>query len=134
MPIDEKTWNAIMVSEKPPIPPGNATLLGLVTDEKANPLQGVFSTLANAGKDTATTNSEGKFEFRNIATGVYTLTCKKQGYKTDVRDIFLESGGHNVTVILETSPVPWKWLAIAGAAIAGVILLIPKPKKAVKKK
>jgi len=25
---------------------------------------------------------------------------------------------------------PWKWLAIAGAAIAGVILLIPRPKKA----
>ena len=29
---------------------------------------------------------------------------------------------------------PWQWLAIAGAAIAGVILLIRKPKKAVKKK
>jgi len=28
---------------------------------------------------------------------------------------------------------PWQWLAIAGAAIGGVILLIPKPKKAVKK-
>jgi len=28
---------------------------------------------------------------------------------------------------------PWQWLAIGGAAIAGVILLIPKPKKAVKK-
>ena len=28
---------------------------------------------------------------------------------------------------------PWKWLAIAGAAIAGVILLIPGPKKAKEK-
>ena len=29
---------------------------------------------------------------------------------------------------------PWQWLAIGGAFITGVILLIPRPKKAVKKK
>jgi len=29
---------------------------------------------------------------------------------------------------------PWQWLAIGGVAIAGVLLLIPKPKKAKEKK
>jgi len=132
---DEQTWNVINVSEEPGPPPGNASLLGVVTDQEGEPLPGVLAILTNLGEATITSDAEGKFEFRNIAKGNYKLTCKKADYKTVERYVVLESGGNDVTVILEKeSGPPWKWLAIAGAGIAGVILLIPKPKKAVKKK
>jgi hypothetical protein len=36
-------------------------------------------------------------------------------------------------VCVKKKAFPWRWLAIGGAAIVGVILLIRKPKKAVKK-
>jgi hypothetical protein len=36
-------------------------------------------------------------------------------------------------VCVKKTAFPWQWVAIAGAAIAGVILLIPKPKKAKEK-
>jgi len=131
---DEQTWNVINASEEPGPPPGNASLLGVVTDEEGQPLPGVLAILTNLGEATTTSNAEGKFEFRNIAKGNYKLTCKKAGYKTVEQYVVLESGGNDISVILIKKAVPWQWLAAGGVAIAGAILLIPKPKKAVKKK
>jgi len=131
---DEKTWNVINASEEPGPPPGNASLLGVVTDGEGQPLPGVLAIITNLGEATTTSDAEGRFEFRNIAKGNYKLTCKKAGYKTVERYVALESGGNDISVILIKEAFPWQWLAIAGAGIAGVILLIPKPKKPKEKK
>jgi len=126
---DEKTWNVINASEEPGPPPGNASLIGVVVDQEEAPLPGVLAILTNLGEATTTSDAEGRFEFRNIAKGNYQLICKKAGYKTVEQYVVLESGGNDISVILIKEAFPWQWLAIGGVALAGGILLIPKPKR-----
>ena len=54
------------------------TIMGTVTDGTIlEPLQGVSVTLSPTGK-TITTGSDGKFEFREIEAGQYTISVSKE--------------------------------------------------------
>lgn len=69
---------------------GNLT--GTVTDAKTNePLSGVSISISPSGT-TRSTGADGKFEFRDLETKEYTVTASKNGYKTDKKNVFVQTG------------------------------------------
>lgn len=60
-------------------------LLGRVLDgDTRQALGGVLLTLQGPTQTTATTGADGRFEFRLLSTGQYTLTVSRSGYSTTV--------------------------------------------------
>jgi len=71
---------------------GTGVIYGFVLDENEFAFKNVSVTLtyANGYSKNAKTDSEGYYEFANLAAGDYTLTYSKDGYQTQTQDISLE--------------------------------------------
>lgn len=72
LPIPAPPWLLPdMTPAPPPPPPGLATLWGIVTDANTgNPIEGIDVSL---GDWSATTTSDGRYEFADVEPGTYTL-------------------------------------------------------------
>lgn len=67
------------------------TISGYIIDEDENALQGVTVTIEGGNlSDSTQTNTDGYYEFTNLAAGNYTLTYEKEGYQTETADITLK--------------------------------------------
>ena len=74
-----------------PSPPNEGIVFGFVYDENDNSLKGVTVTIAgNNFSDSTETESNGYYEFDELAEGDYTLTYEKEGYETQTINISLE--------------------------------------------
>lgn len=81
-------------------PTTEGVVFGFVDDEDENPLKGVTVTIQGADySDSAETDEDGYYEFKDLAGGEYTLTYEKDGYETQTKDVELEEGE---TLELET--------------------------------
>lgn len=68
--------------------PSSGGIIGLVYDNYEEPLKDVEVTLSGNGiSNSAKTNKNGYYEFRDVAPGNYTLTHKKEGYKTQTVEL-----------------------------------------------
>ena len=77
---------------------GKGVVLGFVYDLDSEPLLGVDVTIAgNNYSESTETDSNGYYEFDELAAGDYTLTYEKDGYETQTMDISLEE--ENVFVV-----------------------------------
>jgi len=82
------------------IPGGNSFIFGFVNDENDEALKGVTVTLDGAeNSESAETDEEGYYEFRNLSAGDYTLTYEKEGFQSQSLDISL---GENEVKEVET--------------------------------
>ena len=82
------------------IPGGNSFIFGFVNDENDEALKGVTVTLDGAeNSESAETDEEGYYEFRNLSAGDYTLTYEKEGFQSQSLDI---SRGENEVKEIET--------------------------------
>ena len=71
------------------------TIYGYVTDIRGNPLESVKLKLAGIGmkaKKTASTDSDGFFEFTDLEAGRYRIVAKKRFYKAAQQTVELEEG------------------------------------------
>lgn len=71
---------------------GTGVIYGFVLDENEFAFKNVSVTLTytNGYSKSAKTDSEGYYEFVNLAAGDYTLTYSKNGYQTQTQDVSLE--------------------------------------------
>ncbi|HEY6327831.1 MAG TPA: carboxypeptidase regulatory-like domain-containing protein, partial [Blastocatellia bacterium] len=85
------------------------TVRGVVHDPQHRPIVGATVTIhavSSAWTQTATTNSDGEFNFSNVTVGDYTVAATEQGFETVQQKI---------TVLSDTSPVYHFALPVAGA-------------------
>ena len=76
-----------------PSPVQGGSVFGDVKDGDGYPLQGITVTITvDNFTDSTDTDGNGKYEFRGLAAGDYTLTYKKDGYQTQTRSVSLEEG------------------------------------------
>ena len=76
-----------------PSPLRGGGAFGDVKDGDGYPLQGVTVTITGDNfTDSTDTDGNGKYEFRGLAAGDYTLTYKKDGYQTQTQSVSLEEG------------------------------------------
>ncbi len=71
------------------------SIYGYVTDIRGNPLESVRLKLAGIGikaKKTASTDSDGFFEFKDLEAGRYRIVAKKRFYKAAQQTVELEEG------------------------------------------
>lgn len=81
-----------------PIEAGLHTIFGIVFETGGKPLSGVEIRLTGLGSEslsdaseTTSTNTEGRFEFTNVETGLYVLIASKEGYGAQtVRNVLLD--------------------------------------------
>ncbi len=72
--------------------PGPAGLKGIIKEETTNiKLTGATCTLIELEKD-VTTDTDGFYDFGNIASGTYTLTISKTGYETLSKEVVIVKG------------------------------------------
>ena len=91
---------AVFLLQPETIPGGNSFIFGFVNDEDDEALQGVTVTLDGAeNSESAETDEEGYYEFRNLSAGDYTLTYEKEGFQSQSLDISL---GENEAKEIET--------------------------------
>ena len=81
-------------------PTTEGIVFGFVNDEDENPLKGVTVTIQGTDySDSAETDEDGYYEFKNLPAGLYILAYEKDGYETQTKDVELEEGE---TLELET--------------------------------
>lgn len=79
------------VTSTTPITEG--VVFGFVDDDDENPLKGVIVTIQGTDySDSAETDEDGYYEFKNLPAGLYTLAYEKDGYETQTKDVELEEG------------------------------------------
>lgn len=117
---DEKTWDAIIVIG--PV----ANVHGVVYSLDGNPVPAVSVTLNS--HETAT-KLDGTFDFLDIPTGPYTITCTKTGYKNFSDDILLREGYNEIAITMEAKEEfgiwewikdHWEWIAGGAGAAAAI--------------
>ncbi len=70
----------------------NTGIIGSVSDSKTGePVATVNVTLSPDGHS-AVTGSDGSFSFNNLYYGEYTVTLKKEGYKSTSETFYVQSG------------------------------------------
>ena len=87
--------------------PGKANLTGFVHDEGD---KAIVSALVKLDTMARYTSSSGSFEFTDIDTGTYTITCTKEGYKPFSYTVTLTQGDNEIDIELvsEVTPPPEK--------------------------
>lgn len=76
-----------------PTPEAGGSVFGSVYDEDNEPLSGATVTITGSDtSDSAETDDEGNYKFKNLGAGNYTLTYEKNGYDTRTKYITLEAG------------------------------------------
>ena len=91
---------AVFLLQPETIPGGSSFIFGFVNDENDDALKGVTVTLDGAeNSESAETDEEGYYEFRNLSAGDYTLTYDKEGFQSQSLDISL---GENEVKEIET--------------------------------
>lgn len=91
---------AVFLLQSETIPGGGSFIFGFVNDENDDALKGVTVTLDGAeNSESAETDEEGYYEFRNLSAGDYTLTYDKEGFQSQSLDISL---GENEVKEVET--------------------------------
>ncbi len=89
-PIPTPTIQPLPSPTITPSPGGSSVIFGFVSDLDENELRGVTITIAgNNYSSSAETDTNGYYEFRNLAAGKYTLTYEKEGYQTQSEDVTL---------------------------------------------
>jgi len=77
-----------------------STISGTVNDTRESPLTGATLILTPSNAATVTT-TDGRFEFKNIATGTYVLTISYVGMKTYTETLTLDQEDLSLSVTLE---------------------------------
>ena len=97
---DAKSITSMPTPTQPPVAGGHGTLRGTVVDPQGAVVVGVTVTITSeAGVPyTATTQSEGSYEFTRLPTGLYQLRAEARGFQTsEVLRIPVQAGG--VTIV-----------------------------------
>jgi hypothetical protein len=97
---DAKSITSMPTPTQPPVAGGHGTLRGTVVDPQGAVVVGVTVTITSeAGVPyTATTQSEGSYEFTKLPTGLYQLRAEARGFQTsEVLRIPVQAGG--VTIV-----------------------------------
>jgi hypothetical protein len=71
------------------------SIYGYVVNIKGDPIESVRLTLNGIGikaKKTASTDSDGFFEFKDLEAGIYRIVAKKRFYKAAQQTVELEEG------------------------------------------
>lgn len=91
-PAPTHTVTPVTTPQASPTPArGNSVVLGFVYDLDSEPLVEVVVTIAgNNFSDSTETDSNGYYEFDELAAGNYTLTYENDGYDTQTIDISVE--------------------------------------------
>jgi len=108
-------------TEQAPVPLANSTGLVTLYDSTAKPVAncGGVTVALNSNAYTATTDSAGKYVFKNIPQGVYTFTFNKAGYSTHVvYNVDVQAGATPQTIPATSLYMP----SSAGANIASASL------------
>jgi hypothetical protein len=80
--------------------PDAATILGVVLDDSALPIQGAQAGVVEADL-VATTGADGRFVFDNLAPGKHTLIVQRLGFDTQAQKVVLEANQElRVTITL----------------------------------
>ena len=68
------------------------TLAGIVVDSRSGSfLSGALISVSPSGKSSSTGN-DGKFEFRDVEAGSYSVSVSKSGYKSDKKSVYVQVG------------------------------------------
>lgn len=131
-------WTPAAIAVLAGAEPDTADLSGTVKDKATGAaLAGVA--VAADGVSTKT-NSYGQYELTNLDPGSYTIIFTRAGYwqATKSKRLYVGDNVLNVQMTPETEPepsgVPWGLIAAAGAGIAGLLIIIPRLKRASKEK
>lgn len=103
-----------------PIELGEHSIFGIVFESGGQPLSGVEVRLNGLGSEslsdasqTTTTNTEGRFQFTDIETGLYVLIATKEGYGTQtVRNVLLD---REIRVTLDATAIVRGRVLVKGA-------------------
>ena len=87
--IDTDTMWVNVTKEE--IETNNCTITGIVKDEKGNPIINALVELFNTTYST-TTDENGIYSFKNIPSGTYKISVKKEGYLESTETISVEDG------------------------------------------
>ena len=68
-------------------------IAGIITDyaNTNNPISGAIVSLTSTGQ-TKTTSSDGRYEFKELMPGKYTISVSANGYETSTKDVTVEEG------------------------------------------
>lgn len=116
-PVKDTAYTPVVIGL--PMPAGNATVTGLITDkEGGSPIPGV--TVIVKGYNTGTvTNEKGYFIIKNIRAGVYTLIISAVGYEAKALQVTLEN---NITsfehIALKASESALQEVVVVGYGIS----------------
>lgn len=111
--------------------PGTATIAGVIVTagDEPRPLRRVALTLSGAGLSPsllAITNDEGRFEFRALPAGRFTLTAQKTGYVRDVYGARPVGSGTGVPIaVKDAGSVTLTMRMTRSAAFGGRVVLPP---------
>ncbi len=115
----------------PIVQPGTATIAGVIVTagDEPRPLRRVALTLSGAGVSPsllAITNDEGRFEFRALPAGRFTLTAQKTGYVRDVYGARPVGSGTGVPIaVKDGGSVTLSMRMTRSAAFGGRVVLPP---------
>jgi ligand-binding sensor domain-containing protein len=86
--------------------PEGSIVLGTVVDEQAGPVAGVKVTISSSEGFTASalTQTDGKFEFRKLATGQYRVVAEVTGFRKERTTIAVNRIGETVSLLLKLRP------------------------------
>ena len=76
---------------------------GHVTDENGRPVAGARIEL-RSGPRRVVSDDEGRFEFRNVAPGKYSLFAQRIGYQPKTVEITVTESGTSPTIVLVSIP------------------------------
>ena len=104
------------------------TILGRVTDkETGNPIIGATVVLDPTRQNT-TTSSDGRYRFRNLRPGNYTVRARYIGYRSLVASVVVSAGQEETLDFpLEKSAQPLEQLVVTGTVLPTEVRAIPTP-------
>ncbi|HEX7123958.1 MAG TPA: carboxypeptidase regulatory-like domain-containing protein [Gemmatimonadaceae bacterium] len=83
----------------------SGTLSGVVRTEDGAPIQNALVVLDPEGeRRTADTDEQGRFRFDRVAVGEHDLRVVRLGYRPDDRRVRVETGGLEITIVLQRLP------------------------------
>lgn len=93
-----------------------AAIVGLVVDERNQPIANATVSLPSLRRGT-TTNDSGKFLIRDLPSSEHVLEARRLGYQSAVRRVDLGAGGQvSLTLLMSRSPVTVAEVVVTGRA------------------
>jgi hypothetical protein len=92
VPLARALAPMVVLGDRMPKPAGPRTLIGIVTDTAATPIDSVDIVITSLKKRSAS-NLDGVFHFQDIKPGKYEVSARRIGYMPQVRSVTVEKEG-----------------------------------------